>query len=209
MVDESAKSLATWRRKHLCVSPTPPFLSSHLPLSFFIVFWLLKHKSELGRFAIYLGDSANVLVAVLLGETEVLVQAEADIVAVETVGGNAEVEEVLLERGRNGGFARGREAGQPDGEAALLAELVALMAREGRVPSDVAVVDSPIRSCKSFFSLLFFFWFMISCILRIRAYSGEERGQGKEGRYNGLVCVLTLPLWKLSLCWRRLGFRKM
>jgi hypothetical protein len=88
-----------------------------------------------------LGDLANatdVLVAVLLREAEVLVEAEADVVAVEAVGGDAEVEEVLLERGGDGGLARGGEAGQPDGEAALAGELVALTAREGRVPCDVA-----------------------------------------------------------------------
>lgn len=49
------------------------------------------------------------------------------------------MEEVLLERGGDGGFARGREACQPDCEAALAAQLVALTAREGGMPSDVAV----------------------------------------------------------------------
>lgn len=85
-----------------------------------------------------LGDAANVFVAVLFGEAQVLVQAEADIVAVEAVGGEAEVEEVLLEGGGDGGFARGGEAGEPDGEALLLAEGLALGAGEGRVPGDVA-----------------------------------------------------------------------
>ena len=86
----------------------------------------------------YLGDTADVLVAVLLGKAKVLVQAEADIVAVEAVGGDAEVEEMLLEGCCDGGLARGGEAGEPDGEAALLAQVVALAAREGRVPGDVA-----------------------------------------------------------------------
>lgn len=48
------------------------------------------------------------------------------------------MQEVLLESGCDGGFPRGREAGEPDGEAALAAELVALMARERGVPGDVA-----------------------------------------------------------------------
>lgn len=87
-----------------------------------------------------LGDTADVLVAILLGEAKVLVQAEAHIVAIEAVGGDTEVEEVLLEGGGDGGFARGRETGKPEGEAALLAELVALAAREGRVPGDVAII---------------------------------------------------------------------
>jgi hypothetical protein len=86
----------------------------------------------------YLGDAADVLVAVLLGEAEVLVEAEADVVAVEAVGGHAEVQEVLLQGGGNGGLARGGEAGEPEGEALLLAELVALPVGEGGVPGDVA-----------------------------------------------------------------------
>lgn len=85
-----------------------------------------------------LADAADVLVAVLLGEAQVLVEAEADVVAVEAVGDQAEVQQVLLERGGDGGLARRREARQPDREAALAARLVALAAREGRVPGDVA-----------------------------------------------------------------------
>lgn len=89
---------------------------------------------ELGDF----GDAADVLVAVLLGEAEVLVEAEADVVAVETVGGDAKVQQVLLEGRGHGGLARGRETGQPDGKTALATGLVALTARKRRVPGDVA-----------------------------------------------------------------------
>ena len=49
------------------------------------------------------------------------------------------MQEVLLEGGGDGGLARGGEAGEPEGEAALAAELVALAAGEGRVPGDIAV----------------------------------------------------------------------
>ena len=49
------------------------------------------------------------------------------------------MEEVLLESGSNGGLAGRGETGEPDGKAALAAELVALAAGEGRVPGDVAV----------------------------------------------------------------------
>lgn len=89
----------------------------------------------------YLGDAADVLVAVLLGKAQVLVQAEAHIVAVEAVGGQADVEEVLLEGGGHSGLARGRQAGEPDGEAALAAQLVPLMPGERRVPGDVAALS--------------------------------------------------------------------
>ena len=87
----------------------------------------------------YLSDTPDVLVPVLLTEAKILVQAEAHIVAIETVGSEAQVQQVLLERGCDGRLARRRQAGEPDGEARLLAECVALSAREGRVPGDVAV----------------------------------------------------------------------
>lgn len=65
-------------------------------------------REELGD----LRDAADVLVAVRLAEPEVLVQAEADVVAVEAVGGDAAVaEELVLEFDGDGGFARGGEAG--------------------------------------------------------------------------------------------------
>jgi hypothetical protein len=47
---------------------------------------------------------------------------------------------VLLQRGCDCGFARGGEAREPNREAFLLTEGVALGAREGRVPCDVACV---------------------------------------------------------------------
>ena len=46
---------------------------------------------------------------------------------------------MLLERSRNGRLSRRRETSEPDGEAGLLAVRVALGAREGRMPGDVAV----------------------------------------------------------------------
>lgn len=103
----------------------------------------------------YLSYPANVLIPVLLREAKVLVQAEANVVAVEAVGSEAEVEQVLLEGSRNGGLARGRETGEPDGEALLLAELVALLAREAGMPGDVAVIaQSPTPEMKDHWWLL-------------------------------------------------------
>lgn len=61
-----------------------------------------------GRVGKELGDLANaadVLVAVGLGEAQILVEAEAHVVAVEAVGGEAQVQEVLLEGGGDGGLA--------------------------------------------------------------------------------------------------------
>ena len=88
--------------------------------------------------AAYLGDATNVLVAVLLGESEILVQAEADVVAVESVGGQANVKQVLLKSRGDGRLARSRQSGKPNGEAALATELIALVPRERRVPCDIA-----------------------------------------------------------------------
>lgn len=50
------------------------------------------------------------------------------------------MEQVLLQGGCDGRLARGRETGKPDGEAALAAQLVPLVARERWVPGDVAVL---------------------------------------------------------------------
>lgn len=87
----------------------------------------------------YLSYPTDVLISALLVEAEVLVQSESYVVAVETVGCKPKVEEMLLECGRDGGFSGRAEACEPDCEAALLAEGVALAAREGWVPGDVAV----------------------------------------------------------------------
>lgn len=85
-----------------------------------------------------LADAPDVLVAVPLAEAQVLVQPEPHVVAVEAVGREAEVQKVLLQRGGDGGFAGRAEAGEPEGEAALAPEGVALVAREGGVPGDVS-----------------------------------------------------------------------
>lgn len=63
-----------------------------------------------------LGDAADVFLAVLGGEAEVLVEAEADVVAVEAVGGEVVgvSEQGLLEGDGDGGLAGGGEAGEPD-----------------------------------------------------------------------------------------------
>ena len=87
----------------------------------------------------YLSYPANVLIPVLLREAKVLVQAEAHVVAVQPVRRHAQVQQVLLQRRGHRRLARRRQAREPDGEALLLAEALALLAREGGVPGDVAV----------------------------------------------------------------------
>jgi hypothetical protein len=90
----------------------------------------------------HLGDPPDVLVAALLVEAQVLVEPKAHVVAVEAVRGQPEVQQVLLERRRDGRLARRREPCEPDGQPALLAQGVALVARERRMPGDVAAAPS-------------------------------------------------------------------
>lgn len=87
----------------------------------------------------HLCDTADVLVTALLVKAKILVQAEADVVAVETVGGETLLQKVLLESSGDGRLARGGETGEPDGGTLLLAELATLLAGETSVPGDVAI----------------------------------------------------------------------
>lgn len=87
-----------------------------------------------------LSDTADVLVAVCLAESEVLVQSETDVVAIEAVGVHATVaDKLLLELDGESGLSGGTEAGQPDCETLLVAEGAALGAGDARgVEGDVA-----------------------------------------------------------------------
>lgn len=96
----------------------------------------------------YLGDTPDVLLSVLGREAKVLVQAEPDVVAVESVGLETKVEEVLLKGNGNGGLSRGGETGEPDGGTLLLAKIGALLAGETGVPGDVAIAI--VRICVGF-----------------------------------------------------------
>jgi len=93
--------------------------------------WVLFHA--------HFSDTPDVLLSVLGREAKILVQAEPDVIAIESVGLETKVEEVLLESNGDGGLARGRETSEPDGGTLLLAEVGALLTGETRVPCDVAV----------------------------------------------------------------------
>ena len=95
-------------------------------------------REELGD----LGDAPDVLFAVFRAEAQVFVQAEADIVAVQAVGGEVigRAEKGLFERDGDGRFAGRREAGEPYCQALLAAEGGANGRAEGAgVEGDVAV----------------------------------------------------------------------
>lgn len=85
----------------------------------------------------YLCDTTNVLVPVLLRKSQIFVEAKTNVVAIQTVGSKAQVQEMLLQSGRHGRLARGREASQPNGEATLATQLITLMAGKRRVPCNV------------------------------------------------------------------------
>ena len=87
----------------------------------------------------YLSDPSDVLHAVLRREAQVFVQPESHIVAVQSVGLQAEVEKMLLECCCNGRFARGGQAGEPYGAASLLAEVAAFFTGKAWVPCNVPV----------------------------------------------------------------------
>ena len=76
-----------------------------------------------------LGDAADVLGAVLGREAEVLVQAVADVVAVEHVGELAPLDERLLRGHRDRRLPGAREAREPERGAALAEQLLAVLAR--------------------------------------------------------------------------------
>jgi hypothetical protein len=66
-----------------------------------------------------LGHPADVLDPVFLGEAEVLVQAVADVVAVQQIGVAAQGVQALFDQVGDGRLARARQARQPDDPAAL------------------------------------------------------------------------------------------
>ena len=86
-----------------------------------------------------LSDPPNILPPIPLTKPEVLVQPEPHIIAIESIRRQTQVEQVLLERDGDGGFARRRQAREPEGETLLVAEVGAFGVGEGGgVPGDVS-----------------------------------------------------------------------
>ena len=79
-------------------------------------------RPRIGHQLGHLGDAADVLDAVGVGEAQVAVEAVADVVAVEQVGVLAEREQPLLHQVGDGRLARARQAREPQhaGPLALL-----------------------------------------------------------------------------------------
>jgi hypothetical protein len=85
-----------------------------------------------------LGDATDVFRAVGGREAQVLVQPEAYVVPVEEVGVEALLQEVLLQRRRNRGLARGGQTRQPDCQTALVPQRGALKTGKTRMPCYVS-----------------------------------------------------------------------
>jgi hypothetical protein len=81
-----------------------------------------------------LADAPDVLLAVLLGESQVLVDAHADVVAVETIGELAHLKERALQRNGDRALAAARQTGQPDRGSLLPEHVITIFA------GDVAAV---------------------------------------------------------------------
>lgn len=82
-----------------------------------------RHDPAVGEQARHLGHAPDVLLAVLLGEAQVLVQPRADVVAVEPVRHDAPAHQVRLQLERHGRLARAGEPSEPDGASSEAAEV--------------------------------------------------------------------------------------
>lgn len=188
MADESAKSLATCAEFEVsleagvCVFPAPSngCMSNGRKRR--------ERSAEGGpegkkKMKTYFGNTANVFIAVLFGEAQVLVEAEAHVVAVQAVGRDAQVQQVLLE-GRGDGRLAGRgEARQPEGDAALAAELGALGAGEGRVPGNVAGRGGVICRVRLWYTSLLVIVCMSLAIGGVGGAAGFNLRSHCEGRF--------------------------
>ena len=61
----------------------------------------------------HLSNPANILHSILLTEAQILVQPKSNIVAIQSISGQPQVEQMLLKRNRDGRLARGRETCEP------------------------------------------------------------------------------------------------
>ena len=90
----------------------------------------------------HLADAADVLDAVGVGEAEILVEALADVVAIERVGMRAHGGELALDQVGDGGLARAGQAGEPqDGRLVALEQRAAGLGHVHRVAMDVGGAD--------------------------------------------------------------------
>ena len=87
----------------------------------------------------YLGNASDILIPILFTEPQILIQSKAHIIAIKSVRVDTQVKKVLLQSGRDCGFAGSGEPSEPECEAALLGVGFALSTGETFMPGDVAV----------------------------------------------------------------------
>lgn len=97
----------------------------------------------------YLSNPSNILFTIFGREAEIFVQSKPNVVTIQSIGLQAQFQQMLLKGCCDCGFARRREAGEPDCAASLLSKLAALFAREACVPCDVAGIAINESSTKS------------------------------------------------------------
>lgn len=90
----------------------------------------------------HLRNPSNILPAIFLTESQILIQPESNIVPIQPVRRQPQMQKVLLERGGNGRLPTRREAREPQCAALLAAETPAVIMRERGVPGYVSVRKS-------------------------------------------------------------------
>lgn len=89
---------------------------------------------EFGDFA----HPADVFLAIVSGESEVVVEPVADIIAIEAVGEVSVFDEGVLEGDCDGGLSRARKPGEPEGASGVAEDICAvLVGNLACVPGDV------------------------------------------------------------------------
>lgn len=82
----------------------------------------------------YFSNPPYIFAAILLIETQVLIQAKTNIIPVKAVSSQTLVQEVLFEGGRDGRFPAGGEASEPESASLLAPEGAALGVRQRGMP---------------------------------------------------------------------------
>lgn len=86
----------------------------------------------------HLSDTPDVLLSVFWRETQVFVQAESDVVSIQSVCALFQVEKMLFQSSCNGRLARGGQTCEPDRSALLIQQGGSLFVRDvARMESDV------------------------------------------------------------------------
>jgi hypothetical protein len=81
------------------------------------------HGSAIGEQLRNLGDASDILGPCRRSKTKITIQAEANVVPIEAIGGQPLMQQVLLKRRSDGGLAGRRKPGEPYREAFLTSEL--------------------------------------------------------------------------------------